>query len=165
MNRYHVSSYLYLEALRHSTKAKQFSGSFPQDIAELFQKPLPVLVVIENLPAFFNADNDLMHRPRRVDAGFALHEYPNTTNRYQLKILASNWVAMLIFQGLLSLLSSSAAFHIFFFRKIYLDLSRSPSYQISQQCKCPGFSSGASPGKAGSLPKCNQYINTRYILK
>ena len=40
MNLYHVSSYLYLEALRHSTKAKQFSGSFPQDIAELFQKPL-----------------------------------------------------------------------------------------------------------------------------
>lgn len=75
MNRYHVSSYLYLEALRHSTKAKQFSGSFPQDIAELFQKPLPVLVVFENLSAFDTADNDLMHRPRRIDAGFALHEY------------------------------------------------------------------------------------------
>ena len=27
--------------------------------------------------------------------------------------------------------------------------------------QCPGFSSGVSPGNAGSLPKCNQYINTR----
>ena len=28
--------------------------------------------------------------------------------------------------------------------------------------QCPGFSSGVFPGKAGSLPKCNQYINTRF---
>ena len=27
--------------------------------------------------------------------------------------------------------------------------------------QCPGFSSGVSPVKAGGLPKCNQYINTR----
>jgi hypothetical protein len=82
VNRYHASSYLYLETLRHSTKAKQFSGSFPQDIAELFHKPLPVLVVFENLPAFDTADNEMTHLPQGMDAGFALHEYPNTTNRY-----------------------------------------------------------------------------------
>ena len=75
MNRYHVWSNLYLEELRHTTKAKQFSGSFPQDIAELFQKPLQVLTVFENLPAFDTADNDMTHRPRSMDAGFALHEW------------------------------------------------------------------------------------------
>jgi hypothetical protein len=30
--------------------------------------------------------------------------------------------------------------------------------------QCPGFSSGVSHGKAGSLPKSNQYINTRFSL-
>ena len=33
-----------------------------------------------------------------------------------------------------------------------------PNKSTMQQ---PGFSSVVSPGKVGSLPKCNQYINTR----
>jgi hypothetical protein len=51
-------------------------------------------------------------------------------------------------------LSSSAAFHIFFLRKNII------VFKMRSRC----LSSGASSGKSGNFPKCNQYINTRSIL-
>jgi hypothetical protein len=50
--------------------------------------------------------------------------------------------------------SSSAAFHIFFLRKNII------VFKMRSRC----LSSGASSGKSGNFPKCNQYINTRSIL-
>jgi len=93
---------------------------------------------------------------------------PSECILYQLKILASNWVAKLILQGLLSLSSSSVPPRrdfIYFSSGKYILLliltTGALKFGLQVQGKHQIIDVLNIPGKAGSLPKCNQYINTR----